>query len=103
MEFIVDYLPLQLETIYAEAIQYFNEKPKKAIQFLIISYVIEGTPDDVAKFIFSQPKLSKRLIGEYLGGSDIFNQTVTEVLFDMFPFRGMTLDEGIRYFAKRLR
>ena len=103
MQYIIDYLPLQLETIYAEATQYFNEKPSRGIQFLVNSHVIEDSPEDVARFIFSQTKLSKRLIGEYIGGSDIFNQTVSEILFDMFPFKDLTLDEGIRFFAKRLR
>lgn len=95
MEFVVDYLPQQLEALCAEATQLFNEKPKRGIQFLVSSYVIEDSPEDVAKFLFSQTKLSKRWIGEYIGGGDIFNQTVSETLFDMFPFKGLSL--GIHF------
>lgn len=103
LDYIVDYLPLQLEFLYAEAVELFNLKPTKAISFLVDRKVIENIPCDVAQFFFIQTKLSKRLMGEYLGSQETFNQNVAECLFALFPFSGLSLDEGIRALARRIR
>lgn len=102
-KYIVDYLPLQLEIYYAEAVDLFNDNPKEAKNFLVKHRVCEGTAYDIAYFIYTHNKLSKRVIGEYLGGPEQFNQDVAECLFDMFSFTSMPLDRGIRILARNIR
>jgi cytohesin len=100
---LVEYLPLQLEIIIAEAIEIFNEKPSDARKFLMEKRVITGSAEEFASFIFSHHRLSKRLVGEYVGKADPFNQEVCENLFAMFELSGLSVDEAIRYLARQLR
>ena len=58
--------------------------------------VIQGLPSEMAEFILSQPKLSKRRVGEYIGNIDALSQRVCEELFARYDFTGKTLDAALR-------
>jgi hypothetical protein len=88
---LVQYLPLQLDIIIAEAIETFNEKPADARRFLMEKRVITGSAEEFAEFIFTHPKLSKRRIGEYVGKDDPFHQEVCEQLFYKYELGGKIL------------
>ena len=103
VDYVIDYLPLQLEVLNGEAVDIFNVKPTKAIKFLLDQHVIDESPEDVAYFIYSHKQLSKRLIGEYVGERHDFNQLVAKKLFSLYSLSNLSLDEGIRYLAKRIR
>ena len=97
------YSPSELEEIYAEAVTKFNLKPKLVKEFLVSKRVIEGLPSEMAKFIFQQPKLSKRRIGEYIGNVEPYNQLVCESLFGLYNFAGTSLDAALRVLMKEFR
>lgn len=49
------------------AVQKFNTKPKEGIAYLVTNNVIDGRPDEIAKFLHTGEKLDRDKIGEYLG------------------------------------
>ena len=90
-------------SIYRDAVTKFNIKPKACRDFLIAKKVIQGLPSELAQFIIDQPKLSKRRIGEYIGGLDRLNQCVCDELFSRYDFRGDTLDCALRKLLRQFR
>ena len=100
---LINYSQSELDGIYSEAVAKFNLKPKSVREFLVAQKVIQGLPSEIAKFIFHQPKLSKRRIGEYIGNVDQYNQLVCESLFQLYNFSGITLDAALRVLMKEFR
>lgn len=47
----------------------FNQSPTKGMAYLCRNGFVDETPGAVAQFLLTQPGLSKRCIGEYLGAS----------------------------------
>ncbi|KAM6130672.1 LOW QUALITY PROTEIN: Golgi-specific brefeldin A-resistance guanine nucleotide exchange factor 1 [Phoenicopterus ruber ruber] len=82
----------------------FNQKPKKGIQFLQEKNLL-ATPIDnneVAKWLRENPRLDKKMIGEFV--SDRKNIDLLESFVGTFSFQGLRLDEALPYLeAFRLR
>ena len=97
------YPPNELNKIFAEASTKFNIKPASAREFLVAKKVIQGSPEDMAQFIFDQTKLSKRRIGEYIGKHDSFNQKVCLSLIYKYKFASIPLDDALRLLMKQFR
>jgi Sec7-like guanine-nucleotide exchange factor len=97
------YSDSELASIYRDAVTKFNIKPKACRDFLISKRVIRGLPSEFAQFILDQPKISKRRIGEFIGGVDKLNQLVCEELFSRYDFKGNTLDEALRKLLRQFR
>jgi cytohesin len=93
----------ELNSIYNEAVVKFNIKPKSVREFLVQKRVIRGFPKEIAEFISTQPKLSKRRVGEYIGNVDEFNQKVCEELFAKYDFSGKPLDQALRFLMLQFR
>ena len=56
----------------------FYRKPEKGINYLGAHQVLEDSPEVVAKFLLSEPGISKQKLGEYLG--NLQNEFNMEVL-----------------------
>ena len=53
-------------------------KPEKGINYLVTHQVLEDNPEMVAKFLLTEPGISKQKLGEYLG--NLQNEFNMEVL-----------------------
>jgi brefeldin A-inhibited guanine nucleotide-exchange protein len=80
------------------AIILFNDKPKKGLDYLIRSQLIEWDPDIIAEFFLTTPGLSKFAIGQYLGSAEEFNVTVLRSYCGKIDYVGMEIDEALRLF-----
>ena len=56
-----------MKTEIEKAVEKFNAKPKKGIQYLAETGLIAETAQDIARFLHSAEGLNKAMIGEYLG------------------------------------
>lgn len=56
-----------------------SRKPQKGIEFLIKNGILKRDPNFIARFLFNQVGVSKKLLGDYLGCiSEPFNVAVLE-------------------------
>uniref|UniRef100_A0A7M4E0T3 Golgi brefeldin A resistant guanine nucleotide exchange factor 1 n=1 Tax=Crocodylus porosus TaxID=8502 RepID=A0A7M4E0T3_CROPO len=81
----------------------FNQKPKKGIQFLQEKNLL-ATPMDnneVAKWLRENPRLDKKMIGEFV--SDRKNIDLLESFVGTFSFQGLRLDEALRLYLEAFR
>ncbi|XP_033004522.1 Golgi-specific brefeldin A-resistance guanine nucleotide exchange factor 1 isoform X2 [Lacerta agilis] len=81
----------------------FNQKPKKGIQFLQEKNLL-ATPMDnneVAKWLRENPRLDKKMIGEFV--SDRKNVDLLESFVGTFGFQGLRLDEALRLYLEAFR
>jgi brefeldin A-inhibited guanine nucleotide-exchange protein len=100
---LVEYGDSEEALILRDAVTKFNIKPKACRDFLIAKKIIQGLPSEFAEFILHQPKISKRRIGEYIGGVETLNQLVCEHLFSLYDFGGHTLDAALRRLLQQFR
>ncbi|XP_015722241.1 Golgi-specific brefeldin A-resistance guanine nucleotide exchange factor 1 isoform X2 [Coturnix japonica] len=81
----------------------FNQKPKKGIQFLQEKNLL-ATPinnNEVAKWLRENPRLDKKMIGEFV--SDRKNIDLLESFVGTFSFQGLRLDEALRLYLEAFR
>ncbi|XP_015279786.1 PREDICTED: Golgi-specific brefeldin A-resistance guanine nucleotide exchange factor 1 isoform X2 [Gekko japonicus] len=81
----------------------FNQKPKKGIQFLQEKKLL-ATPmdnDEVAKWLRENPRLDKKMIGEFV--SDRKNADLLDSFVGTFSFQGLRLDEALRLYLEAFR
>lgn len=95
-EDLIEYGDSERAAIMRDAVTKFNIKPKACRDFLIAKKLMQGLPSEFADFILSEPKISKRRIGEYIGSVETLNQLVCEQLFSRYDFSGDTLDAALR-------
>ncbi len=100
---ILEFSQEEKDIIFNDAVTKFNLKPKSTKDFLVSKRIIGGTAQEIAHFIFTQPKLSKRRVGEYIGQLDTFNQRVCEALFAMYQLSAMSLDNALRMLTRQFR
>lgn len=104
----------------------FNRQPKKGIEHLISSQLVENTPASVAHFLRNTPNLDKvyivqnlhyifyvgkfisliqfqAMLGDYLGQHEEFPLAVMHAYVDSMNFSGMKFDVAIREFLKGFR
>jgi len=92
------------QSLLSKACYEFNLKPVKGRKFLMDEAVISSEPADFANFLFHfSERLSKRRVGEYIGGSSDIQEAVCEALFSRYDFAGMSLDEGLRTLLRQFR
>ncbi len=48
----------------------FNKKPKKGIQYLQDQSLLGNTPDDIAEWFHTDERVSKTVIGDFLGENE---------------------------------
>ncbi|XP_027056164.1 IQ motif and SEC7 domain-containing protein 1-like isoform X2 [Pocillopora damicornis] len=94
--------PQKLETRIG--INHFNRKPEKGINYLVAHQVLEDSPEVVAKFLLSEPGISKQKLGEYLGNlQNEFNMEVLKYFVQSMDFTGMEVDEALRVYQTSFR
>ncbi|XP_052616497.1 Golgi-specific brefeldin A-resistance guanine nucleotide exchange factor 1 isoform X6 [Peromyscus californicus insignis] len=81
----------------------FNQKPKKGIQFLqekgLLTIPMDNT--EVAQWLRENPRLDKKMIGEFV--SDRKNTDLLESFVSTFSFQGLRLDEALRLYLEAFR
>ncbi|XP_078342090.1 uncharacterized protein LOC144627938 isoform X2 [Oculina patagonica] len=94
--------PQKLETRIG--INHFNRKPEKGINYLVVHQVLEDNPEVVAKFLLTEPGISKQKLGEYLGNlQNEFNMEVLKYFVKSLDFTGMEVDEALRVYQTCFR
>lgn len=87
-----------------KGIETFNRKPKKGIEMLIQSGVIETSSEkDIAKFLLDSPDLDKHRIGEFLGEADAQNVAILHSFVDQLDFTGLEFVNAMRRFLQTFR
>ncbi|CAG9864708.1 unnamed protein product [Phyllotreta striolata] len=83
--------------------EYFNQKPKKGVQFLQEHGVLKQELDveEIARFLRENPALNKAMIGEYI--SNRGNLKILEAFVSTFDFTGIRIDEALRAFLETFR
>ncbi|XP_041865617.1 Golgi-specific brefeldin A-resistance guanine nucleotide exchange factor 1 isoform X2 [Melanotaenia boesemani] len=81
----------------------FNQKPKKGIQFLQEKGLLSDPLDNnqVAQWLRENPRLDKKMIGEYI--SDRKNMELLDSFVNTFTFQGLRIDEALRLYLEAFR
>ncbi|KAF2354695.1 Sec7 domain [Trinorchestia longiramus] len=79
----------------------FNVKPEKGIQFLQDNGILGTTNEDIAVFMKENPKLDKKMIGEYLSKKK--NVGILSAFVKSFEFKGLRIDQCLRTFLETFR
>lgn len=81
----------------------FNQKPKKGIQFLqekgLLSEPMD--PPQVAQWLRENPRLDKKMIGEFI--SERKNTELLDSFVNTFQFQGLRIDEALRLYLEAFR
>ncbi|RTG81686.1 golgi-specific brefeldin A-resistance guanine nucleotide exchange factor 1 [Schistosoma bovis] len=96
-----DYLPLIDKSSTID--NHFNTKPKRGITFLQENDILQKplNYDELALFLRENPRLEKRMIGEYI--SDRENTDVLTAFVRQFNFVGVPIDEALRVYLEAFR
>ncbi|CAN9500116.1 unnamed protein product [Ophioblennius macclurei] len=81
----------------------FNQKPKKGIQFLQEKGLLTSPIDNnqVAQWLRENPRLDKKMIGEYV--SDRKHVELLDCFVNTFAFQGLRIDEALRLYLEAFR
>ncbi|CAH8609100.1 unnamed protein product [Heterobilharzia americana] len=81
----------------------FNVKPKRGIAFLQEHNILQKplNYDELALFLRENPRLEKRMVGEYI--SDRENVDVLAAFVRQFNFVGVPIDEALRVYVEAFR
>ncbi|KAG5880373.1 hypothetical protein JTB14_027280 [Gonioctena quinquepunctata] len=93
----------QMKKWLPQGTEYFNQKPKKGIQFLQEHGVLKPELDiqEVVVFLRENPALNKAMIGEYI--SNRSNLKILEAFVKTFNFTNVRIDEALRAFLESFR
>jgi brefeldin A-inhibited guanine nucleotide-exchange protein len=87
-----------------EAIRQFNFKPKRGIKALLADgFIRSNTPQDIAKFLLSNDRLDKAMLGEYLGEGDEQNVATMHAFVDLMDFTKRRFVDALRQFLQSFR
>ena len=76
----------------------FNEKPKSGIEMAVQNGIVDSSPEAIAKFLFTQERLAKQAIGDYIGEHWEFNLQVMNEFVQLQDFSDCTLVDALRLF-----
>lgn len=93
----------QKKSTLKEAVVLFNQKPEKALDFLVENGIIQKNPKEIAKWLTTTDDLSKQKIGEYLGEGTETNIAVLKSYAELFDFAGNEFDQALRGYLKTFR
>jgi len=92
------------KTALNEAIRQFNFKPKRGIKILLAEgFIRSDAPQDIAKFLFSNDRLDKSMLGDYLGEGDERHVAVMHAFVDLMDFRKRRFVDALRQFLQSFR
>ena len=89
----------------AEAVSLFNVKAKNGVKWMKKNGVVDETPEALGKWMYENRNngLSKRQMGEFLGGGAEYNIAVLESFLLNLNFTGLTIDVAIRTMLREFR
>lgn len=79
----------------------FNVKPEKGVQFLQDNGILGTSNEDIAVFMKENPKLDKKMMGEYLSKKK--NVGILSAFVRSFEFSGLRIDQCLRTFLETFR
>ncbi|KEZ46516.1 ARF guanine-nucleotide exchange factor 2 [Scedosporium apiospermum] len=81
----------------------FNESPKSGLGYLEAHGIIDDirNPSCVASFLKRNPRISKKILGEFLSKKG--NEPILEAFLDLFDFTGKRVDEALRVLLESFR
>ena len=92
------------ERILANAVRRFAKKPKNAFAYLEEKgYGLGGDPKRIASFLLTSRGISKRAVGDYLGGEGEEAERVVEAFCGMFDFGEKSILAALRAFLDTFR
>ena len=87
-----------------EAIRQFNFKPKRGIKALLAEgFIKSDAPEDIARFLISNERLDKAMLGEYLGEGDPQNVATMHAFVDLMDFAKRRFVDALRQFLQSFR
>nr|CDP93601.1 BMA-GBF-1, isoform g [Brugia malayi] len=89
--------------IITEATEFFNQDPKKGIEFLKEKKILKSPldPVDVVSWLRENPRLDKKRIADYICSRK--NAAVLDAFVRSFPFGNTRLDDALRMFLEAFR
>lgn len=84
------------DTIEEQALHLFETKPNKAVDMLIEHKIISDSPAAIADFLYCNPRLSGKMVGEYLGENEERNLAVLDAFLDKMNLSDTEFDQAMR-------
>ncbi|XP_052237414.1 Golgi-specific brefeldin A-resistance guanine nucleotide exchange factor 1-like isoform X1 [Dreissena polymorpha] len=93
----------QRKRVYNTGTEYFNQKPGKGISYLqeqgLLADPLE--PGEVVTFIRGNPKIDKKVLGEFITKRS--NSQLLEAFVKSFHFEDLRIDEALRQYLEAFR
>jgi Sec7-like guanine-nucleotide exchange factor len=84
----------------ADCVRKFNYKVKAGLKMMIDTGLV--LPDDPASLVIFLQKqhanLDKEKLGDFLSGPEPFNNTCLQLFTNGLSFKGLNIDEAMRYY-----
>ncbi|CAA21704.3 SEC7 domain-containing protein [Caenorhabditis elegans] len=93
----------QQKNLMEQGIQIFSEKPKKGLKFLQEHGFVGTDAVEVAEFMMKEERLNKTQVGDFLGDSDEFNNSVMHAYIDFLDFSSIDILAALRMFLEKFR
>lgn len=92
------------KTALTTAIRQFNFKPSKGVKLLLRDgFIPSDTPEAIAKFLYTEDRLDKAQIGEYLGDGEQRNIDTMHAFVESMEFSKTRFVDALRHFLQSFR
>ncbi|XP_052766160.1 Golgi-specific brefeldin A-resistance guanine nucleotide exchange factor 1-like isoform X2 [Mya arenaria] len=93
----------QRKRVYNTGTEYFNQKPGKGIHYLQEQGLLKDPldPGEVVNFIKENPKIDKKVLGEFITKRN--NTPLLEAFVKSFHFEDLRIDEALRQYLEAFR
>ena len=92
------------KTALNNAIRQFNFKPKRGVKALLQDgFIPSDTPQDIAQFMFTNERINKKALGEYLGEGEPENIAIMHAFVDNMDFNKTRFVDALRKFLQTFR
>lgn len=81
----------------------FNRKPRRGLQYLQSQKLLGEEAVDVARFLVTEERLDKTVVGDFLGDPDKFNKEVMYAYVDQLDFNEKDFVSALRHFLEGFR
>jgi brefeldin A-inhibited guanine nucleotide-exchange protein len=87
-----------------EAIRQFNFKPKRGLKaFLAEGFIHSDSPEDIARFLYTNDRLDKAALGEILGEGEDQYVAIMHAFVDQMEFTKRRFVDALRQFLQAFR
>ncbi|KAK4009871.1 hypothetical protein OUZ56_019014 [Daphnia magna] len=93
----------QQKEIWEQGIVMFNRKPRRGLQYLQSQKLLGEEAVDVARFLVTEERLDKTVVGDFLGEPDKFNKEVMYAYVDLLDFNEKDFVSALRHFLEGFR